>query len=156
MSAKTAIVIGTILLAINQGDKILHGEGVQWWKVCLTYAVPYLVSTRGAVNGKLSGLARKRKLIAEVKTTADEEKSETLQGGNGSNGEHALVNRPQIRRELSLDRVMGTSLDGAGVVIQGPTRAFPAAAARAPPSTAPRPTPLPTSRTPPRPKHRDD
>ena len=42
---KIAAVVGTILVAINQGDDILAMQGVVWWKVVLTYIVPYSVST---------------------------------------------------------------------------------------------------------------
>jgi hypothetical protein len=51
-----AAVVGTILLAINQGDLVLRHE---WppsllWKVPLTYLVPFVVATWGAlVNGRL-------------------------------------------------------------------------------------------------------
>ena len=46
-SLQIALVVGTILVAINQGDLLLHG---QWhpalvWKVPFTYAVPFVVAT---------------------------------------------------------------------------------------------------------------
>ncbi|MEK7879295.1 MAG: nitrate/nitrite transporter NrtS [candidate division NC10 bacterium] len=50
-----ALVVGTILTAINQGDLLLYGR---WnvalaWKVPLTYAVPFLVATWSAlINGR--------------------------------------------------------------------------------------------------------
>ena len=45
----TALVVGSILVAINQGDLLLHGT---WpvsleWKIPLTYAVPFCVATWG-------------------------------------------------------------------------------------------------------------
>jgi hypothetical protein len=51
-SALIAIVVGTILTAINQGDVLLAG---QWspalaWKLPLTYAVPFIVATLGALG----------------------------------------------------------------------------------------------------------
>jgi len=49
---KTALVVGTILVAINQGDVILAGALPVLWKVCLTYCVPYCVATWGAVGAK--------------------------------------------------------------------------------------------------------
>jgi hypothetical protein len=49
---KTALVVGTILVAINQGDVILAGTLPVLWKVCLTYCVPYCVATWGAVGAK--------------------------------------------------------------------------------------------------------
>ena len=53
-AVQTALVVGTILTAINQGDLIISGAPVVWWRICLTYCVPFIVHTRGAVNGKLS------------------------------------------------------------------------------------------------------
>ena len=50
----TAAVVGTVLVAINHGDTILAGEFPEVHKVLLTYCVPYLVTTWGAVTGKRS------------------------------------------------------------------------------------------------------
>jgi len=52
---KVAAMIGTILVAINQGDVILAGELPisVLWKVALTYLVPYCVSTYAAVEATL-------------------------------------------------------------------------------------------------------
>jgi hypothetical protein len=52
-SALIALLIGTVLTAINQGDVLLRGE---WstalaWKLPLTYAVPFFVATWGALGG---------------------------------------------------------------------------------------------------------
>lgn len=43
----TALVVGTILTAINQGNVLLDGRfpAELWWKIPLTYSVPYMVST---------------------------------------------------------------------------------------------------------------
>jgi hypothetical protein len=49
---KTALFVGTILVAINQGDVILAGAVPVLWKVCLTYCVPYCVATWGAMGAK--------------------------------------------------------------------------------------------------------
>ena len=48
----TALVVGTILVAINHGDVILAGSPPSAWKVVLTYIVPYCVTTWGATTGK--------------------------------------------------------------------------------------------------------
>lgn len=50
----TALVVGTILTAINQGDIILAGDTPPLLKVALTYCVPYCVTTWGAIMGKRS------------------------------------------------------------------------------------------------------
>jgi len=48
----TALVVGTILTAINHGDVILAGFTPPVWKMALTYCVPYCVTTGGAITGK--------------------------------------------------------------------------------------------------------
>lgn len=51
-----ALVVGTLLLAINQGDVLLRAEWPRalWWKAPLTYLVPFIVATWGAlVNGRV-------------------------------------------------------------------------------------------------------
>jgi len=48
----TALVVGTILTAINHGDVIVSGPAPAIWKVILTYCVPYCVTTWGAITGK--------------------------------------------------------------------------------------------------------
>lgn len=40
----TACIVGTLLNLINQGSSLFSGD-IVWWKVMLTYMVPYLVST---------------------------------------------------------------------------------------------------------------
>jgi hypothetical protein len=46
-----ALVVGTLLTAINQGNLIASGDfpADLAWKVPLTYAVPYCVTTTGAI-----------------------------------------------------------------------------------------------------------
>ena len=49
-SLYVALIVGTILNLINQGDAIVGIAPVNWLKVVLTYCVPYLVATYGAVS----------------------------------------------------------------------------------------------------------
>ncbi len=49
-----AIVVGTILNLINQGDALLGAAVVNWTKMTLTYFVPYAVSTYGAISYRLA------------------------------------------------------------------------------------------------------
>ncbi len=46
-----ALVVGTVLVAINQGNIILGGDfpAVLYWKIPLTYCVPFSVATAGAI-----------------------------------------------------------------------------------------------------------
>lgn len=51
-----ALVVGSILIAINQGDLLVQGRFAVAliWKVPLTYAVPFLVATWSAlVNSRV-------------------------------------------------------------------------------------------------------
>ncbi len=48
-----ALIVGTILNLINQGDALVTGLPVDITKLLLTYLVPYCVSTYGAVSYRL-------------------------------------------------------------------------------------------------------
>lgn len=55
-SLRVAAVVGTLLVAINHGDRMVHGEldfGA-YLKMGLTYLVPYGVATYAAVSARLS------------------------------------------------------------------------------------------------------
>ena len=47
-----AVIVGTILIAINHGDALLRGEldETRVWKMGLTVLVPYAVSTLSSVS----------------------------------------------------------------------------------------------------------
>ena len=50
-SLKVAIVVGTVLTLLNQADTIFSGywPNALYWKIPLTYCVPFLVATYGAL-----------------------------------------------------------------------------------------------------------
>ena len=48
-----ALVVGTILNLINQGDALAAGRRLDFAKLALTYIVPYFVCTYGAVSLRL-------------------------------------------------------------------------------------------------------
>ena len=54
-SLKVAAIVGTLLVAINHGDRLLsdHMSSTAWLKVGLTYLVPYAVATYAAVSTRL-------------------------------------------------------------------------------------------------------
>jgi hypothetical protein len=60
---QTALVVGTILTAINQTDALLthHVTVALLWKIPLTYVVPYLVSTYGALSISRQRLQQSRR-----------------------------------------------------------------------------------------------
>jgi hypothetical protein len=54
-SLGVAVVIGTILNAINQGPELLAGHAPVWWKLLLTYFVPFAVASYGSWAAYRSG-----------------------------------------------------------------------------------------------------
>lgn len=54
-SFKVALVVGTALTLLNQGDSLFAGNWANslYWKIPLTYCVPFCVATYGALsNGR--------------------------------------------------------------------------------------------------------
>ncbi|PKO90750.1 MAG: hypothetical protein CVU16_09435 [Betaproteobacteria bacterium HGW-Betaproteobacteria-10] len=50
---KVALVVGTILNLINQGDQLLDGLPLSWFHVGLNYLVPYCVSSYSAARNEM-------------------------------------------------------------------------------------------------------
>ena len=53
-SLVVAVIVGTILNLINQGDAIFGHSSINLTKLLLTFAVPYCVATYGAVSYRKS------------------------------------------------------------------------------------------------------
>ena len=51
-----ALIVGTALNLINQGDALLAATPINWFKIVLTYFVPYAVCTYGAVSLQLRNM----------------------------------------------------------------------------------------------------
>jgi hypothetical protein len=49
-SAAVMLVVASILNVIDQGDAIVGSGSVSWWKLLLTYCVPFCVATFGAYS----------------------------------------------------------------------------------------------------------
>jgi hypothetical protein len=47
-----ALIVGTVLNLINQGDAVLGAGSINWVKIGLTYLVPFAVCTYGAVSAR--------------------------------------------------------------------------------------------------------
>jgi hypothetical protein len=47
-SLAVALIIGTVLNLINQGPEIFTGHWPIWWKIALTYFVPFAVASYGS------------------------------------------------------------------------------------------------------------
>jgi len=58
---RVALVVGTALTLINQGDRLIAGLAPSWIKMALTYLIPYCVSTHGAVTAMRDRSRGKRK-----------------------------------------------------------------------------------------------
>jgi hypothetical protein len=43
-----AVIVGSVLNLINQGDRLAAGATPDWAKVALTFVVPFLVASYGA------------------------------------------------------------------------------------------------------------
>ena len=61
-SSRVALVVGTILVAINYGDRLISGElaAGDVVKMVLTYCVPYCVSTYAAVAALMAAGSEQR------------------------------------------------------------------------------------------------
>ena len=57
-AVKVSLIIGTLLILINQGDLLLAGSWPPVWKILLTYLVPYGVASYAAAD-----IARDRSLV---------------------------------------------------------------------------------------------
>ncbi|WP_159737098.1 nitrate/nitrite transporter NrtS [Vibrio atypicus] len=59
-SIKVSLIVGTILMFINHGDKLLGGglDSTVIIKILMTYCVPFCVSTQASVSATLQ--ARKK------------------------------------------------------------------------------------------------
>lgn len=55
-STKVAVLVGTILIVINYGDRLIRADiaPIEWAKMALTYCVPYCVSTYASVSAVLA------------------------------------------------------------------------------------------------------
>ncbi|MEO1061390.1 MAG: nitrate/nitrite transporter NrtS [Actinomycetota bacterium] len=51
-TTKIALIVGTVLFAINQADVVMGGDATMmtWVKVALTFVVPFVVSNLGVVH----------------------------------------------------------------------------------------------------------
>ena len=54
-SIGVAVLVGSILNAINQGPEIVTGHWPVWWKLMLTYATPFVVASYGSYAAFRSG-----------------------------------------------------------------------------------------------------
>jgi hypothetical protein len=78
-SILVALVVGTVLNIINQGDALITRASIDWYKIILTYLVPYGVCTYGAVSLQLPHIlidGRKDHAIVVAAGAEDEKRTE--------------------------------------------------------------------------------
>lgn len=51
---RIALVVGTVLNAINQAPALLDGAGISWPHLVLNYLVPYCVASYSAAKNQVS------------------------------------------------------------------------------------------------------
>jgi hypothetical protein len=66
-SFKIALVVGTLLNLINQGESLLHGDKISWFHFLLNYLVPYCVASYSAAKNEIGprGINDERSRSAE-------------------------------------------------------------------------------------------
>lgn len=52
-ASKVSLVVGSCLNLINQGGALFRMEGIDWMRLCLNFAVPFLVSAYSAGSIRL-------------------------------------------------------------------------------------------------------
>lgn len=50
---KVALVVGTVLNLINNGELFWTHHAINWWQVALNYVVPYCVSSYSAARNEV-------------------------------------------------------------------------------------------------------
>ncbi len=68
-SLGVAVIVGTILNLINQGDALVGGAELDFAKIMLTYAVPYCVATYGAVSYRIGAACAAKSAPADIDPT---------------------------------------------------------------------------------------
>lgn len=51
---RIALLVGSVLNLVNQGEAILAGSGVSWLHLVLNYAVPYCVASYSAARNQMT------------------------------------------------------------------------------------------------------
>lgn len=52
-SLKIALVVGSLLNVINQGERLLNGDTISWFHLLLNYLVPYCVASYSAARNEI-------------------------------------------------------------------------------------------------------
>lgn len=50
---KIALVVGSLLNVINQGERLVNGDTISWFHLLLNYLVPYCVASYSAARNEI-------------------------------------------------------------------------------------------------------
>lgn len=53
-AVRIALVVGTMLNVLNQGEALLAGSGIAWVHIAMNFVVPYCVATYSATKHALA------------------------------------------------------------------------------------------------------
>ena len=59
-SVYVALVVGTLLNLVNQGEQLLSGVGIEWPRVLLNYVVPFCVASYSAAKNEMDQLSKRK------------------------------------------------------------------------------------------------
>jgi len=73
VAGRVAIVVGTILSAVNQGSVILAGDatGFTWTRIAVNYLIPFVVASLGYLAGCRAEPGSPRSFVAGRTAAAD-------------------------------------------------------------------------------------
>ena len=79
-SLKVALIVGSFLNMINQGDFILSFDSIDYFKLILTYIVPFVVSSYTAISIQMKfNIGTKALICTDVKCISCNKTSVLLQ-----------------------------------------------------------------------------
>lgn len=70
-AARMSLIVGTLLIFINQWEALTGQTAVDWLKLVLTYTVPYVVTTYTSVSKDLYMLQESRRAEQQVHEEAE-------------------------------------------------------------------------------------
>lgn len=70
-AARMSLIVGTLLIFINQWEALTGQAALDWLKLVLTYTVPYVVTTYTSVSKDLHILKESREAEQQVHSEAE-------------------------------------------------------------------------------------
>lgn len=67
-SVCVALVVGTLLNLVNQGEQLLTGVGIEWPRVLLNYVVPFCVASYSAAKKRNRSAIEAQRIRAGIRS----------------------------------------------------------------------------------------